>query len=267
MINIIKASIFKLFRDKTFQITMIIGGGMVVMMSLLYYAIDNLSGNYALLVSTAPGSNFTLTVPINLIVFTVGEFTYGTIRNKVIAGISKTKIYLGLFITGLLFTFILVTAYVSLMVAVGSIVGGFDPSKIGGGQFIGLYIVYTICTFVFVTALSVFFASLIRAIGGSTPIVIVLLVMLSLIPLFTFLAQFATKSISAVNHWSMWINPLYMNGFYSNNIVSLFAQSDSKIDAFKQSTDMILAGILTPLLWSAVLVVSGLLIFNKRDIK
>ena len=65
----------------------------------------------------------------------------------------------------------------------------------------------------------------------------------------------------------MWINPLYMNGFYSNNIVSLFAQSDSNIDAFKQSTDMIIAGILTPLLWSAVLVVSGLLIFNKRDIK
>lgn len=267
MISIIKASVFKLFRDKTFMVTMIIGGGMIVLMSLLYYAIGTLSGNYVFLACTAPGSNFTLTIPINLIVFTVGEFTYGTIRNKIIAGINKTKIYLGLFITGLIFTFILLTAYVSLMVAVGSIFGGFDAMKIGGGQFVGLYIVYTICTYVFVTALSVFFASLIRAIGGSTPIVIVMLVMLSLIPLFTFIAKIASHDLTGVNHWSMWINPLFMNGFYSNDVVSLFSSSGFTIDVYKQSWDMILAGILTPLVWSAILVGFGILIFNKRDIK
>ncbi len=272
MINIIKSSLFKLFRDKTFLITCIIGVSLAILLSLINYASKSLSTTNAFLTSTNLGSNFGLTIPINLIVFTVGEFTFGTIRNKIIAGISKSKLYLGLFITGLIFTFILAIGYSAIMVLIGVVydgIRGFDFSTLPAhfASFAGLYIVYVVCSYVFLTALSIFFATLLRSIGGSIPIVVVLLVMLTYIPLIAFLASLSKSNLS-VNHWSMWINPLYMPGFYSNDVMSLINSLGGLIaEPYKQSGDMIAAGILVPLGWAAIFFFSGLALFKKRDIK
>ena len=272
MINIIRSSLFKLFRDKTFLITSIIGVSLAILISLINYASKSLSTANAFLSSTNLGSNFGLTIPINLIVFTVGEFTYGTIRNKIIAGISKTKIYFGLFITGLIFTFILAIGYSAIMIIIGAIydgIRGFDFSTLPNdfAAFSGIYLIYIVCSYVFLTALSIFFATLLRSIGGSIPIVVVMLVMLSYVPLIAFLANLS-KSVLGVNHWSMWVNPLYMPGFYSNDIMSLINSMGGLIvEPYKQSYDMILAGIFTPLAWAAIFFFSGLAIFKKKDIK
>ena len=172
MFNIIKASLFKLFRDRTFHVTAIIGivlAGLIIGINAL---IGNLKGENMFLTVATPGSNFGLTIPINLIVFTVGEFTYGTIRNKIIAGLSKTKIYFGLFVTGLVFTFLLIGIYSALVIGISSAVGGFNIEAIGGVQFVLSYIAYTVCTYIFITAISVFFAALIRGIGGANSVVI-----------------------------------------------------------------------------------------------
>lgn len=40
MINIIKAALFKLFKDWTFRITLIVGASLAVLMNLLYFGID-----------------------------------------------------------------------------------------------------------------------------------------------------------------------------------------------------------------------------------
>ena len=268
MFNIIRASLFKLFKDWTFRITMMVGIGLAGLLIAINAGIGQLNGQSMLLAGVSPSQNFGLTVPINLVVFTVSEFTYGTIRNKIIAGHSKAKIYTGLFLTGLVFTFTLMIVYLGVIVGISSAIGGFDSSLFGGGQFIGFYLLYFLASYVFVTALSVFFGALMRNIGGSISIAVVTLVVLGMIPLIITLAT-ASKSFTPANI-QMWLNPLYMLGLYGNSssIFNFLKNIGADTSAFYvQNGQMIAAGILTPLYWAAIFFFSGMLIFKHRDIK
>ncbi|MBQ6920539.1 MAG: hypothetical protein IJQ72_01415 [Bacilli bacterium] len=268
MFNIIRASLFKLFKDWTFRITMIVGLGLAGLLIGINAGIGQLNGHSMFLAGVSPSQNFGLTVPINLVVFTVSEFTFGTIRNKIIAGHSKFKIYTGLFLTGLVFTFSLMIVYLGLLVGISSAIGGFNAAAIGEGRFIGSYLAYFLAAYVFVTSLSVFFGALMRNIGGSISISVVTLVLLGMIPLIITLAT--AQADFTPENMQMWINPLYMIGFYSNsasifNFLSKAGADVSKL--YYQTTLMIIAGLLTPLYWSAIFFLGGAFIFSHRDIK
>ncbi len=267
MTNIIRASLFKLFKDWTFRITMIVGIALAALMVGINALANSLTGEGMLLTSVSPSNNFGLTVPINLIIFTVSEFTFGTIRNKIIAGHSKLKVYVGLSLTGLIFTFILMSVYLALCVGIGSIAGGFHASAIGGARFICSFLAYTVVTYIFVTALSIFFASIFRNIGATIPVVVVLLVFLSLIPLI--IVGIIGKGFTAENV-TMWLDPTYMLGLYgsASNIIAIVKGLGGNVNSFfMQSNQMIAAGILTPIYWSVILFISGAYIFTHRDIK
>ena len=132
MANLFKAFLFKLRRDLTFKITLIIGATVAIFMTLIYFLIGRvmdmrlLTGETMLLVSLSPAQNFGIAVPVNLITFTILEFSQGSIRNKIIAGHSKGKIYISLCINGLVFAFSLITIYTLLCFSLGSIFGGFN---------------------------------------------------------------------------------------------------------------------------------------------
>ena len=144
--NLFRAFFFKLRRDLTFRITLIVGAGLAILMMVLFLIIDNFLGDFdarvcsgqtLFLVSFTPTSNFGLAIPINLITFTVLEFTNGIIRNKIVAGNSKFKIYLGLFLSGLVFALSLLFVYVGLCTLLGTICGGFDPNGLALGALSG----------------------------------------------------------------------------------------------------------------------------------
>lgn len=267
MFNILKASLYKLFRDRTFHVTAIIGVVLAGFMALIGVLTKSISGESTFLSSFSLGTGFGLTVPINLIVFTVGEFTYGTVRNKIIAGFSKGKIYAGLFLTGLVFTFILVTVYVGVSLAIATAVGGFDGTKIGGASFILTYIAFAIITYVFTTAFAVFIAASIRTIGGSISIVVIGLVVLSLMPLFVFIADLQNMVLVGLEHWSSWVNPIQMIGFYSNDVTKIIAQIADPSTFYKLSPTVISAGLVTPLYWAIIFYALGRVIFQYSDVK
>ena len=267
MINIIRASLFKLFKDWTFRITLIIGVGLAGILLGVNASVDALNGQSLLLSSASPSQNFGLTVPINLVVFTVGEFTCGTIRNKIIAGHSKFKVYAGLFLTGLIFTFSLMLVYLALLVGISSAIGGFNANIIGGARFIGSFIGYFFATYIFITALSVFVGALFRNIGGSISITVVTLVIVGMLPLIFTLAQ--GKSFTSENI-QMWLNPLYMLGLYGNasSIIKFLAELGADTSFFfGQSNLMIASGIITPIYWAAIFFFGGAFLFKRRDIK
>ena len=268
MFNILKASLFKLFRDRTFQVTAIIGIVLAGFMALVGVLSKTITGEGTFLSSFSLANGFGLTVPINLIVFTVGEFTYGTVRNKIIAGFSKGKIYAGLFLTGLVFTFILVTVYVGVSLIIATSISGFDGNKIGGASFILTYIAFAIVTYAFTTALSIFVATSIRNIGGSISIVIILLVMISLAPLFTFMSDPEKMALVGLDHWSTWLNPVQMIGFYTNDVIRIIAKfAPPGANFFVLSPNMIIAGLVTPIYWAVILYVIGYLTFKYSDVK
>ena len=275
MLRIMYASLYKLFRDATFKITLIVGVSLAIFTNLLYFAISKIadielgsmlfSGETALINSLNPTSNFGLMVPVNLVVFTIGEFTYGTIRNKIIAGHKKSSIYLSLLGTGFVFTTVLMVAYCFLSWAFGSLLGGVHADGVSG-ETIGYIILYGFFSYVFIMTASVFVGSLIRSIGGSLPIIIILLLFLGLVPtIINISAAFDGSQGSLLEYLpariAMWIDPLFMLGLYSGTVMSMLITQTENV------TEMILAGILVPVFWSIVLALLGLKLFQYRDIK
>ena len=275
MLRILYASLYKLFRDITFKVTLIIGIVLAILTNLLYFAIAKIgdielgsvlfSGETALINSLSPTSNFGLTVPINLVVFTIGEFTYGTIRNKIIAGHKKSSIYLSLLAIGFVFTTVLMVAYCFLSWAFGSMLGGMHAEGVSG-ETIGFVILYGFFAYVFIMTLSVFIASLIRSIGGSLPVIIILLLFLGLVPtIINISAIFGSSNGNLIDYLpariAMWIDPLFMIGLYSSSVMSMLITDTDNV------TEMIVAGIVVPVYWSVIFGVLGLKLFQYRDIK
>lgn len=276
MIKILRSSFYKLFKDWTFRITLIIGAVLAVGMNLLYLTIDHLAadssmvcnGQSALINSLSPLQNFGLTVPINLIIFTIGEFNFGTIRNKIIAGNKKSSIYIGLFLTGIVFTLCLMTAYVGISFGIGCIFGGFDPNGMTlygfvTGDFIWKYLVQAICVYIFLTAFTIFVSTLLRNIGPAMPIVIVSIMILFFWPMIASIGDEVSAAMTAAEtgtpvvipeNWSQWIDPLYIFG-------------TRMIQTRAIPTETLIASIATSLGWSALFTVLGTVIFSKRDVK
>lgn len=278
MLNIVRASLFKLFRDWTFRITLIIGASLAVFMSLIYYLIDaNLSdlsdsavhvfatGQNMLFTSLQPTQNYGIAVPVNLVIFTIGEYTCGTIRNKIIAGNKKSNIYFGLIFTGLIFTISLMLVYCLVSFGFGSIFGGFNPQGsfaygTMGKDFLIKMILISVVIYIFITVFSIFIATLIRNIGGAISIVIVSIMFLyvaSVISYSAAVAKAVASSSSVVKDYSMYFNPFFIFGSLSVGNETTKVISD---DAF-------IASLLCPSVYSAIFLLLGVKILAIRDIK
>lgn len=274
MTRLFNAFLFKLRRDLTFKITLIIGAAMAVFMTLLYLGLDllinepempkMLSGQAMLVSSISPSQNFGLAIPINLISFIVLEFTQGTIRNKIIGGHSKGKIYISLFLNGLVFTLALVITYVLICFGLGCIFGGFDPQGATLASF-GLvkmdeyYLIRTLIigllVYVSLVSFTVFIATLIRSIGPCIPIVIVLIVVLALIP---SIAQAIAPINDTFLKITRVIDPLFALNAYEIN---------EGTNTMSISNEAFYWGIANNLFYTVIFFLAGFFIFRKRDIK
>ena len=195
MARLFRAFIFKISKDITFRITLIIGAAVAVFTTGIYLILSSamsdefgegakiLTGQGMLISSLSPVQNFGIAIPINLISFTVLEFTQGTIRNKIIAGHSKFKIYSSLYLTGLVYGFALLITYVGICTGLGSIFGGFDQNgtamvgtSIGGkisAEFLLKFVALGILSYVSIISFTIFIVTTFRSMGPSIPLVIV----------------------------------------------------------------------------------------------
>ena len=279
--KLFRAFFFKLSKDLTFRITLIIGLALAVVLSLIYFGIDVLSstgegsiqhsmctGQSMFFNSISPAQNFGIAIPVNLISFTVLEFTQGTIRNKIITGNSKTKIYFALFFSGLIFTMTLLLAYVGLCVGLGSIFGGFDingtimGSSSLGGQIDATYfvrmLVITLLVYLSITAFTIFFATLFRNIGPCIPVVIVMVMMCYFAGMIASLMKDAEGTEVFVNFMK------YVNPMYALNDASIL---DSLKGTLAMADDTFIASIVNNSVYTLAFLLGGWLIFRKRDVK
>lgn len=272
MADLFRAFFFKLRKDLTFRITLIVGAGLAVFMMLLFLLIDRVIGEFdahicngqtLFLVSFTPTSNFGIAIPVNLITFTVLEFSHGVIRNKIVAGNSKFKIYLGLFLSGLVFALSLLFVYVALCTLLGTICGGFDPNGLALGslsgsgfgkctpEFIGKTFITAVLVYISLTSFTIFVSTLLRNVGPSIPLVIMPLMILAIAgPL---IAQFKPEAQNAL----LYLNPLQVLGNGSVN----------EKHVFELSNEHLIGTIVCNLMYTGIFFGFGSLIFIKRDVK
>ena len=220
MLGIIKASLYKLIKDRPFKIMMIVCTLLAVLFTLLYCLVIpelNAGGYFMLKMSSSPTNNFGLAVPIYLVTFIIGEFNYGTIRNKIIAGNKKINIYIALFLMAVIFTLSLMTVYIGVSVLLGTILRGFIPD--GGSVNVG-EIIASLCqiilTYIMLSALAVFIASSIRHIGGSVAITVISIMGLFVVGLIS-MAFSLTQEQHLVPDFLFILNPLMIHVVLSDS--------------------------------------------------
>ena len=293
--NLFRAFFFKIRKDLAFRITLFIGLGFAILMPTIFFLIDVLlsfidgsggeishvlcTGQSMLVTSFSPTQNFGLAIPINLITFTVLEFTNGTIRNKIVSGYSKVKVFVGLYLTGLIYTFIFISGYVLICFGLGSAFGGFDPNgtlfsltSLGGTNitpdFLWKFIVIALLAYTSISSMTIFFSSLFRHIGPSIPVVIVLLLICtgmssiaSALNMFSMLGEGEEPTVQMqimqnIYYFLKAINPLHSLTVYDVEGANVALSWSSFTTA-----------VVNNLIYSGAFFGFGLLIFVKRDIK
>ena len=105
MRELIKSDIKRMLKDKLILIACIIGGAFAIITPLLYKAIFGLLEVEEMLgmlvdaksqyfASFSPANNFGMIAPVFVAVIICKDFSYGTVRNKIVSGHSRRAIYL-----------------------------------------------------------------------------------------------------------------------------------------------------------------------------
>ena len=255
MVRSITSSLYKLFKDRPFRVTLIIGLSLAVMFTMIYHGTDiGATGSYMLESSSSPTNNFGVAVPINLVAFIVGEYNYGTIRNKIISGNRRVNIYVSLFITGIIFSFILMFAYCGLSVGLGSMLDGWGDLTDGGE--IASLILISALTYVMLSAVALFFASLFKHQGLAITCT-TLLIFSGLITAIIYFSMNGSGSITHIDYWLFGINPLAYHAL-STMTFSIF-----RVDA----SESLLPCVVSCLGYTALFLGMGILKKKKNDIK
>ena len=289
--RLFKSFFFKLSRDLTFRIILIIGAGLAFLMTGLFLLIDLglgaygdtvkfLTGPNMLISAFNPVDNFGLAIPSCLITFGCLEFSQGTIRNKIIAGHSKFKIYSALVLNGLVLAFSLLFVYAGLCTLLGTIFGGFDldnpiinmsslSAMMGGGYADGWYIAQMLITaavvYASIVSFTVFIAALFRNVGPCIPVVIIILMMLAMGGTLITVVGDLLENDALITFVEI-VDPLYVisGGGLETNII---LENDVQKPYMVVETGAFVATIINNLVYAAAFFVGGAFIFMKRDVK
>ncbi|HHT67269.1 MAG TPA: hypothetical protein GX010_03490 [Erysipelotrichaceae bacterium] len=304
MSKLFKAFMFKLTKDLTFKIVLIVGTVLAVATAIIFLIIDRTvgaelsppgeqfrfcSGQSMLLFSLSPAQNFGIAIPINLAIFVVLEFTQGTIRNKVIVGHSKFKIYLSTFLSSLIFAFSIMLVYVGLCFILGAIIGGFNPDALAfsssgiayiNKDFLVRIVSVTLFSYFAIVSFTTFIATLFRSIGPCIPVIVVVILSLSTLSIFTTTPLFImdgsedTALYEAMTSFSKSFNPLHAAcGYemdYKETLVFVPEINDYVTDYeayFVIKDNVFLYSFINNMYYGIVFFVVGAIAFCKRDIK
>lgn len=114
MRELLKTDLRRIVKDKLFLVVCILGAVFAVFTPLLYKGLSlvvdlegDLLGLFAstksiFFTSFSPSGNYGMILPILLVIVLCKDFSYGTVRNKIICGKSRTKIFLSMLLSGMI---------------------------------------------------------------------------------------------------------------------------------------------------------------------
>lgn len=269
MRNLLKSDLTRIFRDKLLLITCIIGAAFALASPLLYTALTaalDMEAELGMIVDAKtlffaaflPGDNFGLVLTIFITIILCKDFSYGTIRNKIVCGKSRRDIFLSLFLSCaiVLCTVIVAHALLTLLLSIC-----FFPYQEGG--FTGkdfLYLVESIALEILVYMLLAALITFLCVSMKNTGLTIVCVIAVSfLCALVGGIAQIAlqfTPSTSGV--MSKVLEFLTKSNLFTGSIIG---QGTSY--TFKD----LLYVLIPAIAGCAALIGFGICIFKKKDVK
>lgn len=274
MISLLKADLSRMIKDKLFLVSCIVAGVFAIITPVLYKGLamlleiegeDMLFGSMftskGMLTSLfSPTNNLGFIIPVFLGIIISKDFSYGTVRNKIISGKSRVKIYLSILLSSIIIISILMIAYAIISMAIATLLLGYssDVSIWQELGYVALSILFGVIIFIFIACLLVFFSIAMKNFGGALVmyfVVIFIFVMLgTLTPIAAFYFKYENEALYELFTFLGNINIFY----YPANVIGV-------LEKYKLSNALYL--ILSSITFGGLLSLLGIHLFNKKDLK
>jgi ABC-type transport system involved in multi-copper enzyme maturation permease subunit len=172
MLDLFRADLKRVVRDRLFLIVCIVAAVLAATTPLLYWGLGlfegaleemgmflKLSGRGMFFDALLPGGNVGLILPVFLVILLCKDFTWGTVRNKIVCGKTRGQIFLSLFLTSATVTVSVMLAQAVLSSVIGSIIFGFQSTPFTAADvgYLALSVLFEILLYVMISALVSFF--------------------------------------------------------------------------------------------------------------
>ena len=274
MKRLLKADLYRVLKSRLTMIALILVLAFPVMIVLMYGGLrlftaglgeEAESLDMLFTANSLIGSVYSLTNNIGLVlpafagILVCTDISNGTLRNKVIAGNSRSGIYLSHLAVSILFSAAMITIYAAVTAGLALL---FFPFERDPSMDLGREILYFVCsgtmTFVFMATVSTMLALTLRSTAPTIIFTIVISVVL-----------YSVSSVLLLIDYEPYRHAVYLIPTFTGNFFNLSGLSLAGLFGQGQETArglMFSEGMLSYLLFGALNTVLGLVIFRKRDI-
>lgn len=271
MRNLLKTDLKRIFSDKLFMVVCILGGAFAIVMPVLYKLIFKalgLEGELEMLLPVNAKSifftafsfsdNFGLIMTVLIAVILCKDFSFGTIRNKIICGKSRTQIFLSIFISSAIVIAGLMLAHALLSLGVSLIFFDYQstPFTLNDLWYAVSSVLMHMLIAIFMAAMVSFICVLIKNVGGTIVVCVAVIMLFSLIGGIVEVAFYASEEMDEVV--KIILEVVYKANLFSSPIVG-------KVDSY--TTSDICYAVISPAAFTALFVTLGIITLNKKDLK
>jgi len=263
MNKLLKANFYHIFKSKLTLIAFILVPVMPLLATLIFYGLALLLLPNGMshesvrtmfqsktLISNAYSisSNLGLVIPVFSGIFICADISNGTLRNKIIVGNSKLRIYLSHLISSIIFNVILISIYAALTVLFSTLFFEYgEPIDANETKTLIYFFIYGTILYVYLATLSTLIALVFKSMGPT--IIFTILFALGFSLFTTLLAAFNIEKIKLIAEFI----PTYP--------ISKFMLGD------QISKELFIKSISSLGLISLFNIICGILCFNNQDIK
>ena len=272
MLSLLKADLFRIFRGKLARIGLIIATILPVVIVMLYYGVDAsvaslsegddmtmslFSVTSLIKTSFSVSDNIGLVIVIFSVIFVSLDIANGTLRNKVIAGHSRTSIYCSHLLASIIYNLIMIAIYASITILLTLLL--FKHSPFSADEIKGLVysIVLGLATYIFIATVTTFLALILGSIAPSIILTVAYTMVIAFLTMIFFLV-FQWGAIEDADKFEPLKYVLYF--------IPLFANG-STLSAAEVNNTVFLEGMISYVLFGGINIFLGLLAFNKKDLK
>lgn len=274
MTKLIKSDLARIVKDKLFLVVCILGVIFAVITPLLYQLLFSgmdmaddvittslISAKSQFFSAFSLSNNFGLVVPVLIAIILCKDFSFGTIRNKIISGHSRSSIFLSMYtacavtLWGIILLHALLTLGISLLFFEYQ-PGGFTANDL---WYLLQSVAFQMLVYLFIAAVACWLCAAMKNVG----LVIVLYV--AIVLAMTMISAILLMSISVLewdtgNETTVRILEFFqrINIFYYSSVIGQLAE---------YSTQDVLYLTLTPTVGIIAFLGLGLLKFSRKDLK
>ncbi len=268
MSTLLKADCYKMFRQRSFYICLIVcvilaviqvfsvdySSTILLSMSAADPSMAEIAAPYTTLSASAQlkgtfSLNGILFAAIFIPLFVSSEFRSGTVKNTLAKGFSRTQYFFSKWIVSLIFSIVVVLLYSAAATVTGTFLWGFGSVDAGYYSDIVQFVLLQILVNAAFASLFLMFSFLIRSTGGA-------------IALNVCVLQFASLAVSLIEMLLYWCTgqdfPI-TNGWLATNVTQLITDP--------LTTTLAMQAIIVSLAYLLVCTGIGLVSFVKRDVK